>query len=95
MSAPWGDQDSEGRWHVDAGESLDALLDDLRAGGAATRRIVEQADLHEFSAVGGRFESTDEAPALVWILFHVLQEYARHTGHLDIVRELADGITGE
>jgi len=95
VSAPWGDQDSEGCWHVDSDESLDALLEDLRAGGAATRRIVEQADLHEFSAVGGRFESTDEAPALVWILFHVLQEYARHAGHLDIVRELADGLTGE
>ncbi|HEY3004544.1 MAG TPA: DUF664 domain-containing protein [Kribbellaceae bacterium] len=30
-----------------------------------------------------------------WILLHVLQEYARHAGHLDIVRELADGRTGE
>ncbi|MEJ7745057.1 MAG: DUF664 domain-containing protein [Nocardioidaceae bacterium] len=44
---------------------------------------------------GGRFESTDAAPELVWVLFHVLQEYARHAGHLDIVRELADGTTGE
>jgi hypothetical protein len=31
----------------------------------------------------------------MWIGFHVLQEYARHTGHLDIARELADGATGE
>ena len=28
-------------------------------------------------------------------LFHLLQEYTRHVGHLDIVRELADGVTGE
>jgi hypothetical protein len=34
-------------------------------------------------------------PALVWILSHVLQEYARHTGQLDVVRELADGTVGE
>ena len=34
-------------------------------------------------------------PALIWILFHVLQEYARHTGHLDVARELADGTVGE
>jgi hypothetical protein len=32
---------------------------------------------------------------LAWILFHVFQEYARHLGHLDIVRELVDGVTGE
>jgi hypothetical protein len=29
------------------------------------------------------------------ILFHLLQEYARHGGHLDIVSELAGGQTGE
>lgn len=95
VDAPWGDQDPEGRWQVGRHESLEALLEDLRAGGMSTRRIVERADLDQPSAVGGRFESADEAPPLVWILFHVLQEYARHAGHLDIVRELADGTTGE
>jgi uncharacterized protein DUF664 len=28
-------------------------------------------------------------------MFHMLQEYARHVGQLDVVRELADGVTGE
>jgi hypothetical protein len=32
---------------------------------------------------------------LAWILTYVLQEYARHAGHLDIARELIDGTTGE
>lgn len=30
-----------------------------------------------------------------WMLAHVVQETARHTGHLDILRELADGTVGE
>lgn len=30
-----------------------------------------------------------------WILSHVAQETARHVGHLDLLRELADGQTGE
>ncbi|MBE1577321.1 DinB family protein [Amycolatopsis roodepoortensis] len=30
-----------------------------------------------------------------WVLAHVVQETARHVGHLDILRELADGTTGE
>jgi uncharacterized protein DUF664 len=29
------------------------------------------------------------------VLFHLLQEYARHVGHLDIVTELATGAAGE
>jgi hypothetical protein len=36
-----------------------------------------------------------EAPSLGRILFHLVQEYARHVGHLDIARELIDGQTGE
>jgi Protein of unknown function (DUF664) len=34
-------------------------------------------------------------PPLAWILVYVLQEYARHAGHLDAARELIDGTTGE
>lgn len=30
-----------------------------------------------------------------WIVAHVTQETARHVGHLDLLRELADGQTGE
>jgi hypothetical protein len=45
--------------------------------------------------VGGRFTSPDQAPTLVRILFHLLQEYARHLGQLDVVVELATGTTGE
>jgi hypothetical protein len=29
------------------------------------------------------------------VLLHLIQEYARHAGHLDIARELLDGRTGE
>jgi hypothetical protein len=35
------------------------------------------------------------AASLERVLFHLLQEYARHLGHLDIVSELADGQIGE
>jgi hypothetical protein len=33
--------------------------------------------------------------ALERVLFHLVQEYARHAGHLDIVSELAGGQVGE
>jgi uncharacterized damage-inducible protein DinB len=92
---PWGDDDDHGRWHVEPSESIRSLLEALHEGGRQTTRIVRQADLTTQSALGGRFSSSDEAPSLVWVLFHVLQEYARHAGHLDISRELVDGTTGE
>lgn len=36
----------------------------------------------------------DPAPDLRWIALHLIEETARHAGHLDVVRELLDGRTG-
>jgi uncharacterized damage-inducible protein DinB len=35
------------------------------------------------------------APSLRWILCHMIEEYARHNGHADLIRESIDGETGE
>jgi hypothetical protein len=35
------------------------------------------------------------APSLRWILVHMIEEYARHNGHADLIRESIDGQTGE
>jgi uncharacterized damage-inducible protein DinB len=35
------------------------------------------------------------APSLRWILLHLIEEYARHNGHADLLRESVDGSTGE
>ena len=43
---------------------------------------------------GDRWDGADPA-TLERVLFHLLQEYARHVGHLDIVTELATGRSGE
>src|SRR5665213_3116029 len=37
----------------------------------------------------------DEPPTLERVLFHLVGEYARHLGHLDIYAELAEGQVGE
>lgn len=95
VDAPWGDRGPNDRWEVGAEESVADLLADLHRGGTRTREIVEAADLAALGSVGGRFGSDKAPPTLIWILFHVLQEYARHAGHLDIARELTDGDVGE
>jgi hypothetical protein len=95
---PWGDNRNglrEERWYVDPEETVEELIAALDAGAERTRAIVDTSDLAAPSTVGGRFRADGPRPTLNWILFHVLQEYARHAGHLDIARELADGRTGE
>ncbi|MCD9879033.1 DinB family protein [Streptomyces guryensis] len=32
--------------------------------------------------------------SLRWVLIHMIEEYARHNGHADILRERIDGVTG-
>jgi hypothetical protein len=97
IPAPHGDKDQAGRWYAGPGDTAGALIAALRATGEQTRAIVGAADLADISAPGGRFSDDDPhpRPTLAWILTYVLQEYARHAGHLDIARELIDGTTGE
>jgi uncharacterized damage-inducible protein DinB len=35
------------------------------------------------------------APSLRWIVVHMIEEYARHNGHADLLRESVDGQSGE
>ncbi|WP_432944076.1 DinB family protein [Kribbella sp. CA-253562] len=111
VERPWGDSDAGERWRLEDGDTLEGLLAALRAGGEKTREIVSRVAAAEAAVTGvgvvgvgplgvrakegGRFGAGDVKPTLGWILFHVLQEYARHVGQLDVVRELADGSTGE
>jgi uncharacterized damage-inducible protein DinB len=95
LPEPWGDQDESERWQVGPEATAAGLLAAMDAGGARTRAIAAGAELADVAAAGGRFAEGDRRPTLAWVLFHVLQEYARHAGHLDIARELLDGATGE
>ncbi|WP_205328566.1 DUF664 domain-containing protein [Glycomyces sp. YM15] len=44
---------------------------------------------------GTRAPPGGEPCSLRWILLHMIEETARHNGRLDIIREPADGTTGE
>ncbi|XAS74917.1 DUF664 domain-containing protein [Dermatophilaceae bacterium Sec6.4] len=36
-----------------------------------------------------------EAFSLRWVIIHLIEEYARHVGHVDLIREAIDGETGK
>ena len=52
------------------------------------------AAVDTLDAVGKR-QRHDEDVSLRWIYVHMIEEYARHNGHADLLRERIDGVTGE
>lgn len=90
---PWGDRYGD-RWRVPDRLDVASTMAILRERARVTRAVVEAHDMDERGAPGERWDGAEPAP-LERVLLHLLQEYARHAGHLDIVRELLDGQTGE
>jgi uncharacterized damage-inducible protein DinB len=90
---PWGDRRDD-RWYVAPEESLDDLLAAHAAQARRSNAVIAAHDLDEVGVPGDRWDG--EPPAtLERVLFHLVQEYARHAGHLDIVTEQAGGPIGE
>ncbi|CAN5352370.1 hypothetical protein BH23ACT6_BH23ACT6_13950 [soil metagenome] len=89
-SAPW-DDDWDWEWHMVAGQSQPEIV-------ALYEENLQRAD----AALAGRSpdESTarprrsGEALNVRWVLLHMIEEYARHAGHADLLRESIDGQTG-
>jgi hypothetical protein len=42
-----------------------------------------------------RHPRTGDTFDLRWVYLHMIEEYARHNGHADLLRELTDGVTGD
>jgi hypothetical protein len=65
------------------------LLAGYEAQCARSREIVAKHDLSD--------EVTHKAETfnVRWVVTHMIEETARHVGHLDVLRELTDGLTGE
>lgn len=82
-------------WQVPADVPVGEVLATYRDEVARARSIVAGSAFMDRARTGGRFDTPEQAPTLGRILAHLVQEYARHVGHLDIARELIDGETGE
>jgi uncharacterized damage-inducible protein DinB len=54
----------------------------------ASRRAAAAHDLSDTGLRGG------EPVSLRWIYAHMIEEYARHNGHADLIREMVDGAVG-
>jgi hypothetical protein len=90
------DADPDWEWHSAVDNTPDELLAIWQESVVRAR-----AGLAEALAGGGlaglakRPWPDGRAPSLRWILCHMIEEYARHNGHADLIRESVDGETGE
>ena len=83
-----------GRWEAAVARSRSLVADALADGGLDRRaRLAERWDGSDW--VVGPARPEDYPPTLRWILLHLVEEYARHAGHADLLRESIDGLTGE
>ncbi|WP_222270030.1 DinB family protein [Modestobacter marinus] len=95
-TADWA-ADPDWEWHSAAEDSPEELRA-LWATAVARSRAAVAAVL----ADGGLDHRPPRAawpdggtPSLRWLLVHMIEEYARHNGHADLIREAVDGATGE
>jgi uncharacterized damage-inducible protein DinB len=86
---PRADPDGpDGGFELAEGATLRDAIDTWRAEIACARKQCADRGL----ADTGRFAGQDVS--LRWIYVHMIEEYARHNGHADLLREHIDGTTG-
>ncbi|MEV0962235.1 MULTISPECIES: DinB family protein [unclassified Streptomyces] len=73
------------------GVPLARLLEEYRRQCAISNDIIAA---HALDEAGRHPDYTSSAATLRWMLIHMVEETARHAGHLDAVRELLDGEKG-
>ena len=71
---------------ADVAEALTAYRDECELARAA----VNGAASLDVRIPGGHRETS-----VRWVLLHMIEEYARHNGHADLLREAIDGVTGD
>jgi uncharacterized damage-inducible protein DinB len=88
---PWTDEDPDREMRIALDVPLAQLLDDYDAQSERYRQLFAGTDLDSRSH---RTLRDGRTVTLRFVLLHLIEETARHNGHLDILRELADGVTG-
>jgi uncharacterized damage-inducible protein DinB len=92
IDGPWTDDDPDREFRIAVEVPLSQLLAEYRAACDRHRDLVASLDLDTPSR--GVLDWRTEPVTLRWILHHLIEETARHNGHIDILRELADGVRG-
>jgi uncharacterized damage-inducible protein DinB len=87
------DLDQHGNFQLSATDTVASVVAEYELACADSRRVVAGAvSLDDLSV---RSDDVFGNVSLRWVLVHMIDETARHAGHLDILREQIDGRTGD
>jgi uncharacterized damage-inducible protein DinB len=93
------DRDDDWEWHSAADDTpaqLRAYLDEAaRRSDAVVDGALSRAEGLDSMSVQGTRRDPRARFSLRFILVHLIEEYSRHNGHADLIRESIDGLTGE
>jgi hypothetical protein len=83
------DDDPDADFHPPAGETLASALERFWIEVEEAEVIYQSMDLDDIERRDRSFYTVR------WVLVHLIEEYARHLGHADLIRQAIDGQTGE
>ena len=86
---PWSESDPHGGFPLADGETMAVLVGAYLDECQRSRSAIAASDLED------RAQGPDMSFTLRYALVHMIEETARHCGHLDLLRERIDGHTGE
>jgi hypothetical protein len=86
------EEDNSAEFALDPDDTIESVIGFYRYEVERSRQIAEASSLDDLSTKNTRF---GDRVSLRWILVHMLEETARHAGHMDVMRETIDGRTGD
>lgn len=87
---PLDDDDPDADLRVQPHETTADVLAFYERARAASDKVIAELDVEDTGTAW-----FGDAVSLRWVLIHMVEETARHAGHVDIVRELIDGTIGD
>jgi uncharacterized damage-inducible protein DinB len=87
---PFDEDDPEADLRVAPHESVEEVVAFYRRARVAADEVIGDLDLDDLGTAW-----FGDPVSLRWVLIHMVEETARHAGHMDILRELLDGATGD
>ncbi|MEV5770576.1 DinB family protein [Streptomyces antimycoticus] len=86
----YSEEDPDGEFHVADGDTAGSAFAIWRDEIAKAKEAAAGRSLDDVVTRPGRGNYN-----LRWIYLHMIEEYARHNGHADLIRERIDGVTGD
>jgi uncharacterized damage-inducible protein DinB len=87
---PFDDDDPDADLSVRPEETTEDILAFYGRARATADRVIDELDIEDTGTAW-----FGDAVTLRWVLIHMVEETARHAGHVDILRELIDGMAGD